>query len=145
MTKLQWCWMVLVGFWLMGVGDANAAQGERCRRGDRVSVTDLSMVPAIVVQGQRVRAWTVKLDFDGHRDCHMDLEIVDGERRVVAREDNLPLRRGANELKLRPAEKYEFDKAELCLRVRVNLEGTRTETDANKKFCARRKNAWTLD
>ena len=102
------------------------------------------MAPDPIVKGQRVRMWKVKLNFEGRRDCEMEIEIRDKENNVVAREDNVALRRGSNEYNLRPDARYEFNGQERCLRVVVNLEGTRSDVDGKRAFCAKQKPAWSL-
>lgn len=139
-------WAIVSILCLFTVADAAAAQSGsgRCRRNDKVWISDLDMAPDPVVQGQRIRMWKVKLNFDGSRDCEMEIEIRDRENRVVAREDSVRIHRGLNEVNIRPDEKYEFSRGEHCLRVTVNLEGTRTDMDAKRQFCARQKPAWSM-
>jgi len=146
MKKWLSAWFVLALFCFNALSEATAAQSGsgRCHRGDRVSIADLDMTPDPVVRGERIRMWKVKLDFEGRQDCEMALEIRDRENRVVARNDNVQLRRGYNEVNIRPDEKYAFNAGEHCLRVSVNLEGTRTDTDAKRQFCARQKPAWSM-
>ena len=102
------------------------------------------MSPDPIAKGQRVRAWQVRLNFDGRRDCETEIEIRDRENNVVAREERVDLRRGINEIRIRPDERYEFRGAEHCLRVVVNLEGTQKDVDAKRRFCARQRPTWTL-
>ena len=143
LTKLLLIGWLGVGF----VSVADAAQerrGDRCGRNDRVTIEDLNMSPDPIAKGQRIRSWQVRLNFDGRRDCETEIEIRDRENNVVAREERVDLRRGINEIRIRPDERYEFRGAEHCLRVVVNLEGTRKDVDAKRRFCARQRPTWTL-
>jgi hypothetical protein len=143
LTKLLLIGWLGVGF----VSVADAAQerrGDRCGRNDRVTIEDLNMSPDPIAKGQRIRSWQVRLNFDGRRDCETEIEIRDRENSVVAREERVDLRRGINEIRIRPDERYEFRGAEHCLRVVVNLEGTRKDVDAKRRFCARQRPTWTL-
>ena len=140
--------LLLVG-WLgagvLSVADAaEQRRGDRCGRKDRVSIEDLAMSPDPIGRGERVRSWRVRLDFEGRRDCETEIEIRDRENNVVAREERVELRRGINDIRIRPDERYEFRGAEHCLRVVVNLEGTRKDVDAKRRFCARQRPSWTL-
>jgi hypothetical protein len=136
-----------MGIGLMSmVSDAFAQErrGESCRRNDRVSIEDLDMSPDPISKGQRVRSWKVTLNFDGKRDCQTEIEIRDRENNVVAREDRVDLRRGKNEIRMRPDQRYEFRGNEHCMRVVVSLEGTQKEVDARRRFCARQRPTWTM-
>lgn len=136
----------LLALWLMGVGsDATAAEGKRggCRRADSVRIVDLDLSPDPIVEGQRIRFWTVKIRLEGRRECDTEIEIRDSDG-VVARQRNSTLRPGMNEIKIQPAERYRFHRDEHCLKVVVDLEGTRREVDADRRFCARKKASWSM-
>lgn len=136
---------LLVVFLISLASDAMAADRGRgsCRRGDRINILDLDMSPDPIVQGQRIRAWKVKIRLQGRRDCETEIEIRDGDE-VVARENNYRLRPGINEIEIRPEERYRFHGREHCFNVVVDLEGTRRRADADRKFCARQKSAWSM-
>jgi hypothetical protein len=102
------------------------------------------MSPDPIGRGERVRAWMLRLNFDGRRDCETEIEIRDNDNNIVAREDNVDLRRGINEIRIRPDERYQFRGGEHCMRVVVSLEGTRRDVDAKRRFCARQRPSWTL-
>lgn len=125
--------------------DAFAAEGRgnACRRGDRLQIQDLDMSPDPIVEGQRVRSWKVRLRFDGNRDCETEITIREGGD-VVARARNVMIRRGVSEIDLRPAENYRFRGREHCFKVEVDLEGSRREVDAARRFCVHQRPAWSL-
>ncbi len=134
----------LMGILLIGFGlDAMAAErGRGCRRGDRIKIQDLDMSPDPVIEGQPIRMWRVKIRFDGNRECDTDIEIRDGNN-TVAR-DRLSLRPGINEINVRPDDRYAFRGREHCLNVVVDLDGTRSQVDADRRFCARQRSSWSL-
>ena len=136
--------VTLIGFLFAGFAlDAMAAVGGRgCRRGDRIRIQDLDMAPDPVVEGQRIRGWRVQIRFDGNRECNTEVEIRDGNK-VVAR-DRIALRPGVNDINIRPDERYAFRGREHCLNVVVDLEGTRNQVDADRRFCARQRSSWSM-
>jgi hypothetical protein len=134
-------------FAAIGIASDTFGQERRrntCRRNDRVTIEDLNMSPDPISRGQRVRSWRVVLGFDGRQDCETDILIRDSNGNVVAREEGISLRRGTNEIRLRPDEKYEFRGNENCMRVIVNLENSQSEPDARRRFCARQRTIWTM-
>jgi hypothetical protein len=134
----------LMGILFIGSGrDAVAAErGRGCRRGDRIRIQDLDMSPDPLMEGQRIRVWRVKIRFDGNRECDTDVEIREGNN-VVAK-DRISLRPGVNDINIRPDERYTFRGRENCLNVVVDLEGTRNQVDADRRFCARQRSSWSL-
>ncbi|HWP57787.1 MAG TPA: hypothetical protein VNL14_07870 [Candidatus Acidoferrales bacterium] len=135
----------LAGLFLLSlVSDAAAAERGRggCRRGDRLRIQDLDMSPDPIVEGQRIRFWRVRLYLDGNRQCDTEVEIHEGKD-VVARE-RISLRPGTNEVNIRPDERYRFHGREHCFTVVVDLEGSRRQVDADRRFCARQKPSWTM-
>jgi hypothetical protein len=118
--------------YVSAVSEATAADGRgACRRSDRLQIQDLDMSPDPMVEGQRIRSWKVRVQFDGNR------EIVAQARRVN-------LRPGVNEIDLRPVENYRFRGNEHCFNVQVDLEGSRKEVDAARRFCAHQRPAWSM-
>lgn len=146
MYRASWFLVLLVCVFLGMAVDVNAQERRRdsCRRNDRVSIEDLDMSPDPIVRGQRVRAWRVKLYFEGSRDCETEIEIRDSDNYVVARESRVDLRRGINEINIHPDERYEFRGKEHCMKVILNLEGSGKDVDAKRGFCARQKPAWSM-
>ena len=101
----------LGAFLLAIAADALAAERERdrCRRGDRLKIQDLDVYPDPVIEGQRIRAWKVRIRLDGNRECDAEIEIR--ERRgneVVGRERRRTLRPGSNEFDIRAVDGYRF-------------------------------------
>jgi hypothetical protein len=114
-----------------------------CRRGDRISIQDLDVSPDPLIEGQRIRAWKVRVRFDGSRDCNTEIEIREGGE-AVARVRRATLRPGITEIDVEPLERYRFQGREHCFHVIVDLEGTRKEADAARRFCAIERAAWSM-
>ncbi|HSK28726.1 MAG TPA: hypothetical protein VLA17_02075 [Candidatus Limnocylindria bacterium] len=126
--------------------DATAADWGRrndCRRGDRIQIQDLDISPDPAVEGQRIRSWKVRLRFDGKRECDTDVLIREGNN-IVGHERNFQLRPGINEIDLRPAGDFRFRGREHCFNVQVDLDGSRQQIDADRRFCARQRTMWTM-
>jgi hypothetical protein len=133
-------------FFLNMGAEATAAEGGRgnsCRRSDRLQIEDLDLSPDPIVDGTRIRGWKVRLRFDGNRTCETDVAVREGGD-VVAQVRNVSLRPGMNEIDLRPTENYRFRGREHCFKVEVDLDGSRREVDAAKRFCAHQRAAWSL-
>lgn len=122
---------------------ADVGRGNSCRRADRLQIEDLDVSPDPIVEGARIRAWKVRLRFDGNRSCETDIAIREGGD-VVAQMRNVSLRPGINEIDLRPSESYRFRGREHCFRVEVDLDGSRRDVDAAKRYCAQQRPAWSL-
>lgn len=124
--------------------ETNAAdRGNSCRRNDRLQIEDLDVSPDPIIEGARIRSWKVRLRFDGNRSCETEIAIREGGD-VVAQVRNVNLRPGINEIDLRPSENYRMRGREHCFKVEVDLEGSRREVDASKRFCAQQRPAWSL-
>lgn len=122
---------------------AAEGQGNSCRRGDRLRIQDLDMSPDPMVEGQRIRGWKIRIRFDGNRECETEIAIREGNN-VVAEVRRINLRPGVNEIDLRPSDSYRFRGGEHCFNVQVDLEGSKKEIDATKRFCAQQKSSWTM-
>jgi hypothetical protein len=137
----------LLNIFFMNMGaEAMAAdygRGNACRRSDRLQIEDLDVSPDPVVEGARIRGWRVRIRFDGNRNCETDIAIREGGD-VVAQTRNVNLRPGINDIDLRPSENYRFRGREHCFRVEVDLDGSRKDVDAAKRFCAQQRPAWSL-
>ena len=126
------------------IGEATAADGRgACRRGDRLQIQDLDMSPDPMTEGQRIRSWKVRVQFDGKRECETEITIREGGD-TVAQTRRINLRPGMNEIDLRPADNYRLRGREHCFKVEVDLEGSRKEVDAARRFCAQQRSAWSL-
>jgi len=127
------------------VGEVWAADFGRgsCRRGDRLQIQDLDMSPDPMVEGQRIRSWKVRIRLDGNRDCETEISIREGGD-IVAHGRRISLRPGVNEVDLRPADNYRFRGREHCFNVQVDLEGSKREVDAARRFCAQQRPAWSM-
>ena len=126
--------------------DATAAdrgRGNNCQRADRLTIQDLDMSPDPIIEGQRVRAWKVRINFAGRRDCETDIFVREGNN-IVGHARDYKMRPGVNEMEIPAAENFRFRGRELCLNVQVDLEGSRQQIDADRRFCARQHNVWTM-
>jgi hypothetical protein len=85
----------------------------------------------------------VRVRFDGNRNCETEIVVREGSD-IVAQVRNVNLRPGINEIDLRPSENYRLRGREHCFKVQVDLEGSRREVDAAKRFCAQQRPAWSL-
>ena len=122
--------------------DALAAD-RNCRRGDRLDIQDLDMSPDPVLDGQRVRFWKVRVRFEGRRDCQADLFIRDGHN-VVGQLRDFRVRPGVNEVEIPAAQGYRFAGREHCLNLQVDLDGSRQQIDAHRRFCATQRTIWSM-
>lgn len=114
-----------------------------CQRGDRLHIEDLDMSPDPIIEGQRVRSFRVRLRSDGRRECEATIAIREGGE-TVGVERRVYLRPGFNEIELRSAGGYRFRGREHCFNVLVDIEGSRREVDAARRFCARQRSVWTM-
>ena len=141
--------MVLTGLFsafLIDVApDARAAEGGRnsCRRADSIAIQDLDVSPDPLIEGQRIRGWKVRVNFDGNRECNTEIEIREGGE-TVGRARRTTLRPGITEIDVEPAERYRFQGREHCFNVVIDLDGTRRQADAARKFCAQQRAAWSM-
>src|SRR5687768_12266739 len=105
----------LIALSLLGSAwDAESAERRNaCRRGERIRIQDLDVSPDPLVEGQRIKGWRVRVNFEGNRECETEIEIREGND-VVARERNYTLRPGVNELQVQPVENYRFRGREHC-------------------------------
>jgi hypothetical protein len=136
----------LLNIFLMNMAPESFAaegRGNACRRGDRLSIEDLDLSPDPIVEGTRIRAWKVRLRFDGNRECETEIAIREGSD-VVAQAQRVMVRPGITEIELRPSANYRFRGREHCFNVQVDLEGSRREVDAARKFCAQQRPAWSM-
>ena len=122
---------------------ADSGRGNACRRGDRLQIKDLDMSPDPMVEGQRIRSWKVRVQFDGNRECETEISVREGGD-IVAQARRINLRPGVNEIDLRPVDNYRLRGREHCFKVEVDLEGSRKEVDAARRFCAQQRSAWSL-
>jgi hypothetical protein len=120
-----------------------ASRADSCRRGDRLQIQDLDMTPDPVIEGQRVRTWKVRLNFEGRRECNTEVYVREGNN-VVGRAVNYRLRPGVNDIEVPALDAFRFKGRELCLNVQVDLDGSRQQIDAERRFCARARTVWTM-
>jgi hypothetical protein len=95
------------------------------------------------MEGQRIRAWKVRIKLDGNRECDTEVEIREGGE-AVGRARRTTLRPGITEIDVEPTDRYRFQGQEHCFNVVLDLEGTRREVDASRRFCALQKAAWSM-
>jgi hypothetical protein len=123
-----------------GIG---AERGRGCRSGDRLRIQDLDVSPDPLVEGQRIKAWRVRIRLDGNRECETEILVREGEE-VVGRARDQLLRPGVNEVVIPPTETYRFQRNEHCYDVIVDLDGSRRRVDADRRFCAKQRPAWSM-
>lgn len=114
-----------------------------CQRGERLNIQDLDMSPDPIVEGQRVRAWKVRVNFDGRRDCETDVIVREGNN-IVGHARNYRMQPGVNDIEIPAADNFRFRGRELCLNVQVDLDGSRQQIDADRRFCARQNTIWSM-
>ena len=114
-----------------------------CRRGDRIRIQDLDMSPDPLVEGRLVRNWKLRLNFEGRRECETDVAIREGNK-VIGQVRHFRMRPGVNEIEIPPAEAFRFRGRETCFNVQVDLEGSRQQIDADRRFCATQRTVWSL-
>jgi hypothetical protein len=118
-------------------------QGRGCQRGDRLNIQDLDMSPDPVTEGQRIRSWRVRVNFAGQRDCETDVMVREGNN-IVGHARNYRMRPGLNELEIPVVENFRYTGREQCFNVQVDLDGSRAQVDAARRFCARQRNVWSM-
>ena len=122
---------------------AGEGRGNACRRNDRLNIEDLDVSPDPIVEGTRIRSWKVRVRFDGNRECETEISIREGGD-TVAQVRRVMIKPGITELDLRPSESFRFRGREHCFTVQVDLEGSKREVDAARKFCAQQRPAWSM-
>ncbi len=126
------------------VGAAEYGRGDGgCRRGDRLRIQDLDMSPDPIFEGRLVRSWRIRLGLEGRRDCDTDIFIREGNN-LVGQLRHFRLHPGMNEIEVPPTEGFRFRGREMCFNVQVDLEGSRQQIDADRRFCATQRTVWSL-
>jgi hypothetical protein len=123
-----------------GIG---AERGRGCRKGDVLRIQDLDVSPDPLVEGQRIKAWRVRIRLDGNRECETEILVREGDE-VAGRLRDQVLRPGVNDIVVQPMENYRFQRNEHCFEVTVDLEGSRRRVDADRRFCAKQRAAWSM-
>jgi len=129
--------------WTAEVTAADWARGGSCRRGDRLHIEDLDITPDPVIEGQRIRAWKVRIRFDGRRECDTDIFIREGNN-IVGHARDYKMRSGVNEIEIPARDQFRFRVREHCFNVQVDLEGSRQQIDGDRRFCATQKAMWSM-
>ena len=122
---------------------AAGGRGDACRRGDRLHIEDLDMSPDPVIEGQRIRAWKVRIRFDGQRECETDIVIREGSN-VTGNMRNYRLRPGVNAIEIPANDGFRLRGREHCFNVQVDLDGSRQPVDADRRFCASQRTMWSM-
>jgi len=123
--------------------DRDRGKNGSCRRGDRLNIQDLDISPDPIVEGQRIRAWKVRIRFDGRRDCETDIFIREGNN-VVGHARDYKIRSGVNEIEIPARDQFRFRGREHCFNVQVDLDGSRQQIDADRRFCATQRTMWSM-
>ena len=123
--------------------DQDRGKGGSCRRGDRLHIQDLDISPDPIIEGQRIRAWKARIRFDGRRDCETDIFIREGNN-IVGHARDYKMRPGVNEIEIPARDNFRFRGREHCFNVQVDLDGTRQQIDADRRFCATQRTMWSM-
>ncbi|MSP37426.1 MAG: hypothetical protein EXR70_02880 [Deltaproteobacteria bacterium] len=141
---------LLSNFLMTFAPDASAADRKKdrrrdasCQRGDRLNIEDLDMSPDPVSEGQRIRSWKVRIRFDGRRDCETEVYVREGNT-IAGHARDYKMHPGVNEIEIPAAQGYRFSGREHCFNVQVDLDGTRQQIDAARRFCATQRSAWSM-
>jgi hypothetical protein len=119
---------------------AERSQGRYgCQRGDRLKIQDLDRSPDPVIGGERLRTWRVRIDFSGRGDCETDVLIREAGN-IVGHARNFRMRLGVNELEIPVVESLRYTGREHCFNVQVDLDGSKQQLDAARRFCAHQRN-----
>jgi hypothetical protein len=114
---------VLIGSFSVDTMAADYGRGNSCRRG--------------------VRAWKVRIRFDGRRDCETDIVVREGNT-IAGNVRDFKLRPGVNEIEIPAGEGFRLRGREHCFNVQVDLDGSRQQIDADRRFCASQRSAWSM-
>jgi len=114
-----------------------------CQRGERLNIQDLDMSPDPIIEGQLVRAWKVRINFDGRRGCETDVLIREGNN-IVGHARDYKMRPGVNEIEIPAVESFRHSGREHCFNVQIDLDGSRSQVDAARRFCARQRTVWSM-
>lgn len=114
-----------------------------CRRGHRIKIVDLDIFPDPILEGQRIRAWKVRIHYKGRHACETEIEVHEGDH-VVARTRRVILSRGINEIDFPPVRRYRFHGREHCFNVVVELKRKRRQVDVSRRFCAHKRPSWSM-
>ena len=129
--------------WSADVAAAERGGGGGCRRGDRLHIEDLDVTPDPIIEGQRIRAWKVRVRFDGQRECETDIFIREGNT-IVGHARDYTMRSGVNEIEIPARDQFRFRGREHCFNVQVDLEGSRQPIDSDRRFCATQRLMWSM-
>jgi hypothetical protein len=137
--------IAFLGLFLLALPfDGNGGErGRGCRKGDILRIQDLDVSPDPLVEGQRIKAWRVRIRLNGNRECETEILVREGDE-VVGRVRDQVLRPGVNDIVVQPMENYRFQRNEHCFEVTVDLEGSRRRVDADRRFCAKQRAAWSM-
>src|SRR5215212_9778167 len=122
---------------------AMAADRGSCRRGERIQIQDLDMSPDPVLEGQRVRTWKLNLRYDGRGECDAAIYVREGNN-VAGTLRKYTIRSGTNEIEIPAAEGFRFRGRETCFNVQVDLDGSKQQIDAERRFCAKQRTVWSM-
>lgn len=123
---------------------ADRKRDNNCRRGDRIQIQDLDMSPDPVTEGQRVNSWKARIRFDGRRDCETEVYVREGNV-IAGHARNYRMRPGVNEIHIPAAPSFRFGGRQHCFNVQVDLDGSRQQIDADRRFCATQKYSWSMN
>src|ERR1051325_7486638 len=118
-------------------GERRDNRSAYCGGDHRLYVADLDMVPDPIAQGERIRAWRVRLRSDYNGECQTTLRIRERSAGdIVGRARVYYLRPGLNTIDFDPLESYRFHRREHCFDVIADIAGSGRPGDASRAFCA---------
>jgi hypothetical protein len=72
-----------------------------------------------------------------------DILVREGNN-IVGHARNHKLRPGVNEVEIPAVESFRYTGREHCFNVQVDLDGSRQQVDAARRFCARQRTMWSM-
>src|SRR5258706_271152 len=117
-------------------GDRRDDRSIYCGREHRLNVADLDVDPDPIGQGDRVRAWRVRLRSDASGECQTTLQIRERDGDLVGRARVYRLRPGMNTIDFDPVPNYRFQRREHCFDVLADIAGTDRRGAAGRRVFA---------
>ena len=131
-------------FMIVGLDALAADKADKaCPRADRLQIQDLDMSPDPVGEGQRIRAWKVRLRFDGPHACETEIFVREGTN-IVGHEQRYNLRPGIHEIEIRAAQSFRLQAREHCFNVMVDFAGSHRQSDTARRFCVKQQSIWSF-
>jgi hypothetical protein len=101
-----------------------------------MEVVSLRIYPDPLPDARRIDEWRLRVRSDTAEECQAFIRIVEVERDIVAAEAGAFLILGVNEIKLPPAQNYQFTGSERCFNVVARYKENQINIEGPKTFCA---------